>query len=114
MRRTHEDVSRNSSVARASGRGARPSARCNAAGQSSWGLVRGARADALVLDPRAPALLGIPASHTLDALVFAGSEPILLEVMVAGQVVMRDGHHAQEELIAERFAAVMHSLWAQL
>ena len=86
----------------------------NAAGQTHWGLVPGARADALVLDPRTPALLGIPASHTLDALVFAGSEPILLEVMVAGQVVMRDGHHAQEELIAERFAAVMHSLWAQL
>ncbi|MBC7705768.1 MAG: formimidoylglutamate deiminase, partial [Rhodoferax sp.] len=86
----------------------------NAAGQTHWGLVPGARADALVLDPRAPALLGLPASHTLDALVFAGSEPLLHEVMVAGQVVMRDGHHAQEELIAERFTAVMNTLWAEM
>ena len=90
------------------------SAGANAASQTRWGLVPGARADALVLDPRAPALLGIPASHTLDALVFAGGEPMLHQVMVAGQVVMRDGHHAQEELIAGRFTAVMNTLWAQM
>ena len=87
------------------------SAGANAAGQSSWGLVRGARADALVLDPHAPALLGIPPSHSLDALVFAGSEPGFSEVLVAGQVVMRDGRHAQQDAIAERFAVVMDALW---
>ena len=83
-----------------------------AAGQPAWGLLAGARADALVLDAHAPALLGIPPRHRLDALVFSGSEPVLREVMVAGRVVLRDGHHAQESAIAERFAAVMHSLWA--
>ena len=87
------------------------SAGANAAGQSSWGLVRGARADGLVLDRQAPALLGIPPSHSLDALVFAGSEPGFSEVLVAGQVVMRNGHHAQQHAIAERFAAVMDALW---
>ena len=82
-----------------------------AAGQSLWGLVRGARADALVLDRRAPALLGLPPSHDLDALVFAGGEPRFNEVLVAGQVVLRDGHHAQELALAGRFAAVMQTLW---
>ena len=83
----------------------------NAAGQPRWGLVKGARADALVLDPHAPALLGIPPSHSLDALVFAGSEPAFHEVLVAGQVVMRDGRHAREQAIAERFTNVMNVLW---
>jgi formimidoylglutamate deiminase len=85
----------------------------SAAGQARWGLVPGARADGLVLDPRAPALLGIPASHTLDALVFASGEPVLHEVLVAGQVVMRDGRHAQEDLIARRFTEVMNTVWAR-
>ncbi|MEP6968869.1 MAG: formimidoylglutamate deiminase, partial [Betaproteobacteria bacterium] len=53
-----------------------------AAGQAAWGLVCGARADALVLDASAPALRGIPASHQLDALVFASGEPALSEVIV--------------------------------
>ena len=82
-----------------------------AAGQSRWGLVAGARADGLVLDTASPALLGIPPSHALDALVFAGGEPVLHEVLVAGQVVLRNGRHAHEQQIAERFAAVMAQLW---
>ncbi len=82
------------------------------AGQNRWGLVAGARADALVLDPRSPALLGIPASRDLDALVFSGGEPALREVLVGGQVVMQNGRHAQQELIGQRFAAVMGALWS--
>ena len=89
------------------------SAGATAAGQARWGLVTGARADGLVLDTNAPALLGIPPSHTLDALVFAGSEPALLEVRVAGRVVMRNGRHVQESTIANGFAEVMETLWGQ-
>ena len=87
------------------------SAGARAAGQTHWGLVQGARADALVLDTHSPALLGIPPSHGLDALVFAGGEPALREVIVSGCTVMRDGRHAQQQAIAERFAAVMETLW---
>ena len=85
----------------------------NAAGQSIWGLVKGARADALVLDPRFPALLGMPPSHSLEALVFAGSEAGFSEVLVAGRIVMRHGRHDCEQAIAERYSAVMDNLWAQ-
>ena len=83
----------------------------NAAGQPCWGLVKGARADALVLDLSSPALLGMPPTHAIDALVFAGGEPALREVLVAGRVVMRDGQHAQEQAIAGRFSGVMDNLW---
>ena len=84
-----------------------------AAGQAAWGLVPGARADALVLDTGSPALLGIPPSHTLDTVVFSGSEPAFHEVLVAGQVVLRDGRHAQEQAIASRFTSAMEALWDQ-
>jgi formimidoylglutamate deiminase len=44
-----------------------------AAGEARWGLVAGARADALVVDPREAALLGLPRELALDALVFSES-----------------------------------------
>lgn len=83
-----------------------------AAGQARWGLVPGARADALVLDTAAGALLGIPPAHLLDALVFSAAEPPLREVLVAGQAVLRDGRHADQQAIAARFSAAMDSLWS--
>ncbi len=83
-----------------------------AAGQPRWGLVTGARADALVLDTHASALLGIPPSHRLDAMVFAGSEPALREVLVAGAVVLRDGRHPDQDAIGAAFADAMLALWS--
>ena len=88
------------------------SAGAAAAGQQRWGLVRGARADALVLDALAPALLGLPASHQLDAVVFCAAEPAFAEVLVAGEVVLRHGRHAREQGISANFRAAMQALWA--
>jgi len=82
-----------------------------AAGQPAWGLVRGARADALVLDTSAPALRGIPDSHQLDALVFASGEPVLSEVIVAGSVALAHGRHPDQDAIAREFDAAMQALW---
>ena len=87
------------------------SAGAQAAGQPTWGLVQGARADALVLDARSPAMLGIPSSHRLDALVFSGGEPVFCEVLVAGRVILRNSIHPQGESIAGRFCKVMDTLW---
>ena len=81
-----------------------------AAGIARWGLRAGARADLLVVDPRDPALLGLPPSHLLDALVFSRPGRPWRDVMVAGRWVIRDGVHAQAAAIAERFAATMHAL----
>jgi len=82
-----------------------------AAGQKAWGLAVGARADALVLDVQNPGMLGVPLSHTLDALLFACDRPAFKDVYVAGRQVIADGRHADQAPIAARFAQVMEGLW---
>ena len=81
-----------------------------AAGVPTWGLVPGARADALVVDRHEDALLGLPASHTLDALLFSSPGRSWRNVLVAGRWVIRDGTHARAAVIGERFTATMHAL----
>ena len=82
-----------------------------AAGFAAWGLAVGARADGLVVDTRDSAMLGVPCSHTLDALVFSGSVPLWRDVMVAGRWVVAGGVHAGAASIAARFEAAMQALW---
>ncbi|HSN33634.1 MAG TPA: amidohydrolase family protein, partial [Ideonella sp.] len=75
-----------------------------------WGLVRGARADLLVVDTADAGLLGLPREHWLDALVFSSPGRPWRDVMVAGRFVVRGHRHAQAEAIARRFEAAMHEL----
>ncbi|PQA77324.1 formimidoylglutamate deiminase [Rhodoferax sp. TS-BS-61-7] len=82
-----------------------------AAGQAQWGLTRGARADALVLDVQTPGLLGVPASHQLDALVFATNRSALSQVWVAGRKLVHAGRHVEQDRIAQAFEATMQALW---
>jgi formimidoylglutamate deiminase len=82
-----------------------------AAGQKTWGLRAGARADALVLDTQSPGLIGVPASHTLDTLLFASDRPAFKDVYVAGRQVIADGRHVEQANIATRFSQVMQNLW---
>ena len=81
-----------------------------AAGQPSWGLVAGARADALAVDGGADALIGVPATGTLDALVFSSPSTIWKGVMVGGRWVLRDGRHGRGNTIADDFARSMRQL----
>jgi len=83
-----------------------------ASGEAAWGLIKGARADALVADRREPALLGVPASHTLDALVFSSPARPWRDVMVAGRWVIRDHQHPAANVIADAFAGAMAELRA--
>ena len=82
-----------------------------AAGLASWGLVPGARADALLADAQDPALLGLPASHWLDALVFSSPTRPWRDVMVGGRWVIREHRHAQATTIASSFTEAMTRLW---
>ena len=86
-----------------------------AAGLPAWGLLKGARADLLVLDTQVPGLLGVPASHALDALVFATSAPALREVWVAGRRVVAGGRPLGAKGSSGRFdidfAGAMAELW---
>jgi len=81
-----------------------------AAGEPGWGLVAGARADALVADPRDDALRGIDARRSLDALVFSSPTAPWRDVMVAGRWVIRGGQHATATSIGARFAEALHEL----
>jgi formimidoylglutamate deiminase len=76
-----------------------------AVGEASWGLVVGARADLLLVHDADAALIGIPASHLLDALVFASPAQPFARVMVAGRWVRRRDTTAA-------FADAMRALWS--
>ena len=82
-----------------------------AAGFARWGLQTGARADLLVVDAAAPAMLGIPASYTLDAMVFSSPNRPFRDVLVAGRWVSRNHQTLAAAGIAQRFAAAMQELW---
>ena len=86
------------------------SARCRAAA-SGGGLTPGARADLLVIDEQSPGVLGVPASHTLDALVFGTDAPGFQEVWVGGRRVIASGRHGDAGAIAKRFVQAMGRLW---
>jgi len=81
-----------------------------AAGFARWGLLNGARADALVVDAKDPALLGIDASRLLDALVFSSPARPFVDVMVAGRWVIDAQREAE---IGTRFEHAMRELWGQ-
>lgn len=76
-----------------------------AAGLPRWGFEAGARADLLVLDVRDDALIGLPASHRLDGLVFASPTRPFARVMVGGQWQAPD-----RQALAARHAQAMQSL----
>ena len=84
-----------------------------AAGLGSWGLQVGARADALVADAGCGALLGIPASRQLDALVFSSPARPWQQVLVAGRWAWGPAQAALADAVAGRFQQVMGELWAE-
>ncbi len=77
-----------------------------AAAQPHWGLVVGARADCVVLNPAHSALLGVPHSHLLDALVFAAPERPFVQTWVAGRA-------ATPPQTAAAFNNTMRQLWGR-
>jgi formimidoylglutamate deiminase len=82
-----------------------------AAGEPAWGLVAGARADALLVDETQEPLLGIPPAQLLDPLVFSSPGRAWRDVMVGGEWVIRGGRHADEDGIAARFQSAMSAIW---
>jgi formimidoylglutamate deiminase len=54
----------------------------------------------------------VPATHTLDALVFSSPGRPWAGVMVAGRWVVRDGAHPRALSIAQAFEEAMTALWA--
>lgn len=85
-------------------------AQASAAG--SGGVLPGQRADLLVLDEEAPILAACDDHDALDRFIFAGNVPLVRDVMVAGEWVVRDHRHRDEDRIATRFGKAMKALRA--
>jgi formimidoylglutamate deiminase len=81
-----------------------------AAGQPLGAIQVGQRADFMVLDKQAPALLGLPDEYVLDAQVFSSPDALPLAVYVAGQAPRAEGWPA----VAPDYAQVMGELWGKL
>lgn len=82
------------------------------------GIEVGRRADFLVLDAQAQALLGVPCEHVLDALVFSSPEARFTDVFVAGRRVVSDGGIGSStaavagwQQVKQDYVRTMQQLW---
>ncbi|MEM9056164.1 MAG: formimidoylglutamate deiminase [Pseudomonadota bacterium] len=70
-----------------------------ALGQPVGRLEAGSRADLIVLDDASPLLANTPDHALLDTFVFAGNQPLVRDVMVAGRWYVKDFHHHAEAAV---------------
>ena len=79
------------------------------------GLIEaGQRADWLVLDEDAPELAARDEASLMDSWLFSGNRNLVREVVVAGQRVVSDGRHVDEERIATRYRECVTRLAAAM
>ncbi|ANG65291.1 formimidoylglutamate deiminase [Marinobacterium aestuarii] len=83
-----------------------------ASGQAIGTLAVGKRADLIVLDGKDPYLASAQGDALLNRWLFASSSNLVKDVMVAGQWVVKEGHHPREETSAAHFAQVLKTLLA--
>ena len=81
-----------------------------ACGHNSGAIAVGKRADFVVLDTDHPLLCERSGDEVLDSWVFSGNSNAVRDVFVGGRQVIKNGHHAQEAVIAERFKSTIKSL----
>ena len=81
-----------------------------AMGQPVAGLAVGQRADWLVLDGNDPYLATAQEDGILNRWLFAGGDRQVRDVVVNGQWVVRDGHHADEDVSSRDFTRVLREL----
>ena len=79
-------------------------------GAAIGAIEDGLRADLLVLDDDAPLLAARNSANVIDALIFAGNAQLVKHVMAAGEWVVRDFHHRDEEGIAARYRTTVERL----
>ncbi len=85
-----------------------------ACGHNAGELAQGRRADFVVLDTEHPVLCEREDDALIDSWIFSGNQNTVEDVYVGGVRVVHNGHHAQEELIAQRFKSTLKQLRAKL
>ena len=81
-----------------------------ALGRPIGALEVGRRADWVVLDNQHPQLTSRTGDTLLDSHIFSGNTNPVRDVMVGGVWVVRDGHHADEDVIAATYRRTMARL----
>ncbi|HAY76224.1 MAG TPA: formimidoylglutamate deiminase, partial [Gemmatimonadetes bacterium] len=81
-----------------------------ASGRRIGRLVKGARADIVILDQNHPALLGLSEDDALDAWIFSGDETPVTDVFTGGNHVVRQGRHVAADNIYDTYADVARNL----
>lgn len=76
----------------------------HALGRDSGALAVGRDADIVVLDGEHPVLAGRRGDAVLDALVFAGGDGLVSDVIAGGRHVVREGRHIHRDGLRARFA----------
>ena len=85
-----------------------------ATGRMQGGLAPGHRADFVTLAAESSSLLGVPAGHLLDALVFSSPGAVFAEVYVSGVAAAGKNRAAGPEAgwPGEHFRRAMQALWS--
>jgi formimidoylglutamate deiminase len=81
-----------------------------ACGRPIGALSAGKRADFVVLDGTAPALVGRSGDGIADAWIFANAGATVRDVFVGGRQVVAEGHHAHEPRIQARYRRALMNL----
>jgi len=81
-----------------------------AVARDAGAIVRGRRADFVVLDADDPALIAQDSGTLLDAAIFGPCRHPVRDVMVGGRWVVRNGHHAQEDAVLARYRKALAEL----
>jgi formimidoylglutamate deiminase len=78
--------------------------------RTAGAIAPGCRADLIVLNAEDSALAGQGADTLLDAAIFGPCRQPVRDVMVAGQWVVRDGHHVRETAVLARYSKTLAHL----
>ena len=81
-----------------------------ASGRRIGSIVKGARADIVILDQNHPALLGLSEDDALDAWIFSGDETPVSDVFTGGNHVVRQGRHVAADNVYDSYAEVARNL----
>jgi formimidoylglutamate deiminase len=73
-------------------------------------IAVGRRCDIVVLDDENSAMIGRQDDALLDTWIFSAGNAAVKDMIVAGQHVVKDRHHANEDMIQKRFAATARRL----
>lgn len=83
-----------------------------AMGKHVGAIAAGKRADLVVLDGAHPMLANVAQAKLLGRWLFGGADSWIKDVMVGGKWVVKDRHHAGEEMAQRAFGQAMSALMA--